>query len=66
MGWRTAENLAPEQFVLHYATQAKTGDWSRTQTAEADFDPTETPTGMYWTDAFFTHDATRTAGCASR
>lgn len=57
MGWRTAENLPTEQFVLHYATQAKTGDWSRTQTAEADFDPSETPTGMYWTDAFFTHDA---------
>lgn len=58
MGWRTPESMAAERFVLQYATRPQGGDWSRLQVAEADFDPSETPTGMYWTDAFFTHDAT--------
>lgn len=57
MGWKAAEGLKTENFVLKYTSLNTRGEWTRTQEAEADFDPTETPTGMYWTDAFFTLDA---------
>lgn len=58
MGWMTAENVTPDQFSLTYVTKSENGNWTPKQRAEADFSPSETPTGMYWTDAFFTHDAT--------
>ena len=58
MGWKAESSLMANDFVLKYVTSDDNKRWTPEQVAEADFDPSETPTGMYWTDAFFTHDAT--------
>lgn len=58
MGWQTEQSVDKSKFALSYVSLSPDGKWTPEQNAEADFDPSETPTGMYWTDAFFTHDAT--------
>lgn len=58
MGWMASESKSSDFFKFSYRSKPARGKWTPMQYAEADFDPSETPTRMYWTDAFFTHDAT--------
>jgi len=59
LGWKIKEALfSPQQLTFSYRTRSESGEWTEWITADADFTPKETPTGMYWTDLLFTHDAT--------
>lgn len=57
VGWKTNETVQPEALTIRYRTKKKGETWSHWTTATADFSPEESPTGLYWTDALFTHDA---------
>src|SRR5690554_3631688 len=53
--------MDPGQFKISYRTRNTVGNWSEWMNTEAEFSPDETPTGKYWSDAFFTSDATSQA-----
>jgi hypothetical protein len=58
VGWETTEMAAqPEDFIIVYRTLSPEGTWTKWITIEGEVHPTETPTGLYWTDATFTDDA---------
>lgn len=58
IGWHSNEIADPETFRIQYRTMKRNGTWTSWTAVTADFSPSETPTGLYWTDALFTQDAT--------
>ncbi|MDX1653086.1 MAG: N-acetylmuramoyl-L-alanine amidase, partial [Brumimicrobium sp.] len=59
VGFNTPNHsLDPGAFAVSYRTRSENGKWSEWLQSEADFQPADTPTEKYWTDALFTDDAT--------
>lgn len=58
VGWQTFNlSVDPALFQLMYRTLEPTGSWSEWIEMEGEIAPNETPTGKYWTEAIFTHNA---------
>ena len=47
-----------EDIKVQYRTKNLIGEWTKWNEITAEFKPEETPTGLFWTDAIFTTDAT--------
>jgi hypothetical protein len=59
VGWAmNNHSYTAEAFKIIYRTQSPTGVWTPWIEIEAEVHPSETPTGLYWTEATFTDDAT--------
>lgn len=59
IGWQTALNQTGiEHFTVRYRVMTTNGKWSEWRSTEAEHRPEDTPTGLFWTEATFTHDAT--------
>ena len=58
VGWEANEKFAdPGDFKVVYRTLEPNGTWSEWIEMEGEVSPQETPTGKYWTEAIFTHNA---------
>lgn len=58
VGWSLQNHsYAAEEFTIVYRTKSPEGVWTPWITIEAEIHPSETPTGLYWTEATFTDDA---------
>jgi len=58
VGWEASDNsLDPALFKVSYRTLEPSGIWSEWIEMEGEITPEETPTGKYWTEAIFTHNA---------
>lgn len=59
IGWEMGnDSYASSLFIVKYRTKNLSGEWTRWNELTAEVTPNETPTGMFWTDAIFTDDAT--------
>ncbi|MFM7667143.1 MAG: N-acetylmuramoyl-L-alanine amidase, partial [Bacteroidota bacterium] len=59
IGWSIEnQDIDLSNLIVRYRTKNNSDEWSRWNEVTAEVTPSETPTGMYWTDALFTTDAT--------
>jgi len=58
VGFETMDqSVSADLFKVTYRTLEPNGSWSDWLEMEGDVEPSETPTGKYWTEAIFTHNA---------